>query len=157
MKQGFIASASKVVFAVLVSLGGLVTNAPAQTGFSYLLINAKATGQDHGGGNLTGSVIGGGVLHGTLAGNLSVTGVTGTIATFVETVTFTNDHGTLTVVVNGFIDVTTGQYNAFGPITSSTGKLAGATGHLTFSGTVNFATGVSIEDITGVIQVDLAP
>jgi hypothetical protein len=97
------------------------------------------------------------LLHGTLAGSLTITGVSGTVATFMETVTFTNQHGTLTVVVTGAIDVTTGQFNASGPVTAATGKLFGATGNISLSGVANFATAIFTEDITGVVCVDLAP
>ena len=99
-------------------------------------------------GTTAGNVIDGGLLQGTIAGNLSVTGVSGNIASFVETVTFTNQHGTLTLVVTGAIDVTTGQFKASGPVTAATGKL---------SGVVDFATGIFTEDITGSVCVDLAP
>ena len=99
-------------------------------------------------GTTTGNVIDRGLLQGTIAGNLSVTGVSGNIASFVATVTFTNQHGTLTLVVTGAIDVTTGQFKASGPVPAATGKL---------SGVVDFATGIFTEDITGSVCVDLAP
>jgi hypothetical protein len=150
-----IASLSKILFAVLVSLGALMS--PAQAGVSCHLMNAKAVGEDVGGGNTTARVIGGGLLEGTSAGSLTITGVSGTVASFTETVTFTNQHGTLTVSVTGAIDVITGQFNASGPVTASTGKLSGATGQLSLSGVAHFATGIFTEDITGVICVDLAP
>jgi hypothetical protein len=148
-----IASPTVMVFV----LGSLMTVSPAQAGVSCHLINAKGVGQDLGGGSETGNVIGGGLLHGTIGGSISVTGVSGTIASFVETVTFTNQHGTLTVVVTGAIDVTTGQFNASGPVTAATGKLSGATGNISFSGVANFAAAIFTEDITGVVCADLAP
>jgi hypothetical protein len=151
-----IASPSMVLFGVLVSLGALMST-PAQAGVACHLINAKGVGQELGGGSTTGAVIGGGLLHGTLAGSITITRVSGTVASFTETVTFTNQHGTLTVVVTGAIDVTTGQFYACGPVTTATGKLSGATGTVSLSGVAQFATGIFTEDITGVIHVDLAP
>jgi hypothetical protein len=150
-------SPSLVLLCVLLSVGGLITACPVQAASSNHLINAKAVGQDLGGGSTTASVIGGGLLQGTLAGNLTITGVTGTVASFTNTVTFTNQHGSLTAVLTGAIDLTTGQYNASGTVTDATGKLAGATGNLALSGVVNFATAIFAEDITGAIRVDLAP
>ena len=152
-----IASLSKVFFGVLVSLGTLMTITPAQAGVSCHLINAKGVGEDLGGGNTTAKVIGGGLLQGTIAGSLTITGVSGTVASFMETVTFTNQHGTLTVVVTGAIDVITGQFNASGPVTAASGKLSGATGALSLSGVAHFAAAIFTEDITGVVCVDLAP
>jgi len=142
---------------IVLSLLAAMTVSPARAGVACHLINAKGVGQDQGGGSTTGNVIDGGLLQGTIAGNISVTGVSGNIASFVETVTFTNRHGTLTIVVTGAIDVTTGHFNASGPVTAATRKLSGATGNIALSGVVNFATGIFTEDITGSVCVDLAP
>ncbi len=71
--------------------------------------------------------------------------------------TFTTNRGTLTVVVNGAIDLATGQFNASGPVTAATGKLLGATGNLSVSGVVHFSSGVFTEDINGVVCAELAP
>jgi hypothetical protein len=148
---------STIFLGALVSLGALMTVIPAQAEVSCHLINAKVIGQDLGGGNITGNIIGGGLLQGTIAGHITITGISGTVASFVDTVTFTNQHGTLTVVVTGAIDVTTGQFNASGPVTAATGKLAGATGNISFSGVENFAAAIFSEDIAGTVCVDLAP
>jgi hypothetical protein len=134
-----------------------LTVCPARAAVSCHLINAKGVGQDLGAGSTTGNVIGGGLLEGTIAGSITVTGVSGTVASFTETVTFTNRLGTLTVVVTGAIDLNTGQFNASGPVTAGTGKLSGATGNISVSGVANFAAAVFTEDITGAICVDLAP
>lgn len=148
---------SIMLLGVLLSFGGLITVRPVQAASSCHLINAKAVGQDLGGGSTAAKVISGGLLQGTIAGDLTITGVSGTVASFMEMVTFTNQHGTLTVMLTGAIDVTTGQFNASGPVTGATGKLAGATGNLSLSGVVNFAAAIFVEDIAGVICVDLAP
>ena len=148
---------SRIASPSMLLLGALMTITPAQAGVACHLINAKGVGQDLGGGSTTANVIGGGLLQGTIAGSLTITGVSGTVASFVETVTFTNQHGTLTAVVTGAIDVITGQFNASGPVTAATGKLSGATGALSLSGVAHFATAIFTEDITGVVCVDLAP
>ena len=155
LKFSKFAGSPAMVLGLLLSLGTLTSS--AQAGVSCHLINAKGFGQDHGGGQTTANVVGGGLLHGTLAGSITGTGLTGNIATFVETVTFTNQHGTLTVVATGAIDITTGQFNATGAVTAATGKLAEATGNIALSGTVDFATGIFTEEITGVVCVDLQP
>jgi len=130
---------------------------PVRASTSCHLINARGVGQDPGTGSTTGNVIGGGLLQGTIAGSITVTGISGTVATFTEKVIFTNQHGTLTVVVTGAIDLTTGQFNASGPVTASTGRLSGATGNISVSGVANFAAAIFTEDINGAVCVDLAP
>ena len=141
----------------LLVFGGLIAARPAQAASSCHLINAKAVGQDLGAGSTVAKVIGGGLLQGNIAGNLTITGVSGTVASFMETVTFTNGNGTLTVVLTGAIELTTGQFNASGPVTGATEKLARATGNLSLSGIANFAAAIFTEDIAGAICVDLAP
>jgi len=44
-----------------------------------------------------------------------------------------------------------------GPVTAATGKLAGATGTLVLNGIEDLTSGKFIEDISGLICVDLAP
>ena len=130
---------------------------PAKAGVSCHLINAKGVGKDLGLGKTAADVIGGGLLEGTLAGTITVTGppVSG-LAPFMETIVYSNSRGTLTVVVTGAIDITTGQFNASGPVTAGTGKLSDATGNISLAGVVNFASGLFTEDISGVLCVDLA-
>src|SRR3954463_11376943 len=78
-------------------LVALMAVCPARAGVSCHLINAKGVGQDLGAAGTTGKLIGGGLLQGNVSGNITGTGISGTVASFVETVTFTNQHGTLTV------------------------------------------------------------
>jgi hypothetical protein len=158
-KQGFAARIARrwIVCSALMSVGSWMTATPAQAAVSCHLMNAKGVGQDNGSGSTTGNVIGGGLLHGTLAGSITATGISGAVATFVEIVTFTNQDATLTVRLEGAIDVSTGQFSATGPVVAATGKLSGATGNISVSGVANFTAGIFTEDITGVICADLAP
>ena len=73
--------------------------------------------------------------------------------------TFTTRQGTLTVTVSGTFNVATGNFIASGPVASAsaTGKLTGATGTLLFEGVEDFSTGKFVEDVKGVICLDLAP
>src|SRR5918912_1012370 len=124
-------------------------------------INAKATGvgQELGGGQVqvTAQVIGGGLLHGTYEASFTIVGFSGTVASFEGPIVFTVAGGTLTAQVTGTLDVTNGQFQATSTSITGTGRLAGATGSLTFSGVENLVTGSSTETITGVICVDLSP
>ena len=52
-------------------LGSLMTVSLAQAGVSCHLVNAKGVGQDLGGGSITGNVIGGGLLQGTITRSIS--------------------------------------------------------------------------------------
>ena len=61
------------------------------------------------------------------------------------------------VQIVGTFDVLSGEFSASGPVTGSTGKLAGATGILTLSGVEDFSDGTFLEDVSGSISVNLAP
>ena len=148
----------KKLSSMLLLAGALLTIVPAHPAASCHIIEAKAVGQDDGTGRTMGKVIGGGLLQGTVEGAVTPTSppVNG-IVTFTEIVKFTNGRGTLTVEVAGGINIVTGQFNASGSVKDATGKLAGATGNITFSGVADFTTGLFTENITGLICVDLAP
>ena len=156
MQNKLISRISKAATPWIIVCGVLASGGLASAGVSCHLINAKAVGQDLGAGSTTANIIGGGLLQGTTTGSIVTTGFVFPVASFTETLTFTNQHGTLTVVVSGAIDVTTGQFNASGPVTAATGKLAGATGNLSVPGQANFATAIFSEDISGAVCVDLA-
>ena len=83
------------------------------------------------------------------------TGVVGSSVSFAGPVTFTavDGLGTLTVTASGAVDITTGNFSTSGPITASTELLAGTTGHLTFVGNENLASGAFTETITGQLCV----
>lgn len=146
-----------LLFGAVIALGSWMTVTPAHAGVSCHLIDAKGVGNDNGSGSTTGNVIGGGLLHGTISGTITPTGISGTVATFVEILVFNNQHGTLTVRLEGAIDVTTGQFAASGPVVGATGKLLGATGNISVTGVANFASQIFTEDIGGGICADLAP
>jgi hypothetical protein len=143
--------------ALLLSLCTLLLSTPVQAGISCHTINARGVGQDLGGGNTVARITGGGLLHGTTAASFTVTGLSGAVASFEGNVTFTANRATLTVTVEGTLNVVTGAFQASGPVTSSTGKLADATGNLTFEGVQDLATGRFEEQVTGEICVDLSP
>jgi hypothetical protein len=115
-------------------------------------VHAVGVGQDLGGGNTTATITHGGLLNGTTNAHFDVD-LTGGPPVFpiAGTLTLTTKHGTLTVNLTGTLDVSTGAFNATGPITGGTGKLAGATGTLSFSGVENLATGAFTETITGTL------
>lgn len=124
-------------------------------------INAKGTGQDFGGGQTQADITGGGLLHGTTQGQFTSTATADPhVFTLTGTVTFTpnnTNYGTLTLAVTGTFNTAVGDFAASGPVTGSTGKLAGATGNLTFTGNENLAAGTFTETVDGNICADLAP
>jgi hypothetical protein len=120
-------------------------------------INAKGVGQDHGGGQTTAQIIGGGLLQGTTQGSLVITGLSGTVASFEGTIVFTMNNATLTAQVSGTLDVATGEFSATTSSISGTGKLAGATGSLSFNGVEDLLTGSFTENVTGEVCADLSP
>ena len=133
------------------------TAAPAAAAVSCHVINAKGVGQDVGGGVTRAEILGGGLLHGTTNAAFTITGLSGTVASFTGTIVFTVNNATLTATVNGTLDLSTGEFNATTSSISGTGKLAGATGSLTFSGVENLADGSFKETVTGEICAELAP
>jgi len=120
-------------------------------------IDATGVGQDLGEGRTVAQISDGGLLQGTTAASFQITGLSGTVASFAGTITFTTNRGTLTATVAGTLDLATGAFSATSSSLSGTGKLAGASGSLVFNGVENLATGTFTEVITGSICVDLAP
>ena len=137
--------------------GALLTDSPAYAAVSCHKINAKGVGQDLGSGSTQAQIIGGGILQGTTQGSFSITGGTPPVFLIGGTVTFTTNRATLTVAVIGTFNVATGEFVATGPVTLSTGKLAGATGTLLLEGVEDLTNGKFAEDVTGLICVNLAP
>ena len=113
-------------------------------------VHAVGVGQDLGGGSTIATISHGGRLNGTTSGQFAISGAP-PVFTITGTVMFTAKHGTLTANVAGTFDVTSGAFNAFGPVSAGTGNLAGATGILTFAGVENLTTGVFTETITGTL------
>jgi hypothetical protein len=148
-----------VILSVLVAVAAcLMMTTSASAAVSCHQINAKGVGQDLGGGVTRASIQGGGLLQGTTEGNFSMSPTAKpTVFNIGGTVKFTTRQGTLTVSVTGTFDVATGGFTASGPVTASSGKLAGATGNLTLSGTENLTNGAFTETVRGNICVDLAP
>ena len=145
-------TAVRSMFVIAAAFVGVGTT---QAGVSCHKINAKGAGQDLGGGITTAQIIGGGLLHGTTQGNFSIAGGPPEFS-IAGTVMFTTKHSTLTVGVTGTFNVAMGNFIATGPVTVATGKLGGATGTLTLEGVEDLATGKFVEDVSGVICVDLA-
>jgi hypothetical protein len=100
---------------------------------------------------------GGGLLQGTTEAAFQVTGPTPTGIAFVGDVTFTTNRGTLSVDLDGTLDLTTGEFRSSGDVSGATGKLDGATGTLTLAGVQNLQdpAGSFVETVSGEVCVDL--
>jgi hypothetical protein len=112
-------------------------------------VKAVGVGQDLGGGNTTATISHGGFLNGTTAAHFDITGGSPPVFTIQGTLVLTARHGTLTLNVSGTFNVATGAFDASGSVASGTGKLAGATGTLVFSGVEDLTTGAFTETIAG--------
>ena len=150
-------NASAIRFSVAALIGGVMLVSQAQAGASCHKINAKGIGQDNGNFTTTANINGGGLLNGTTTATFTPTGMVGSVVLFEGAVVFTTKQATLTVLVVGGVDVTTGEFSSTGPVASATGKLAGATGELTLTGVEDLSTGRFAETVTGTVCVDLAP
>jgi hypothetical protein len=153
-----------VLFVVALLATALVA-LPANAGESCHKINASAVGI-----SLTdattnpvvtaGQTSGGGLLQGTTSGESLVTSFdTFPDLPFTGPQTFTTNRGTVTFTVTGVVSIGSEPdgSNAYwndGPVTGSTGKLAGATGNIAVVG-VQAPDGSFTQTMTGEICVDL--
>ena len=153
------------VLAVLLPLLMLVQAGPATAAVSCHQINATGAGQGAAprAGDPPGlirtvaQIRGGGLLQGTTEAAFQVTGVTPTGIAFAGDITFTTNRGTLTVDLDGTLDLSTGDFQASGDVSGATGKLDGATGTLTLAGVQNLLdpAGSFVETLSGEVYVDL--
>ena len=133
----------------LIMAGGV--QAADSDGDGCKTVHATGVGQDLGSGNTTATISHGGFLNGTTVGAFVVTGVSGSIVSIGGTVVLTTKHGGLTATVTGTLNLATGAFTASGPVSVGNGKLAGATGVLTFAGIENLVNGTFTETITGTV------
>ncbi len=153
------------VLALLLPLLMLVPTGPASAGESCHEINAKGAGQGAppqagdppGLIRTVAQIRGGGLLQGTTAAAFQVTGLTPTGIAFAGDITFTTNRATLTLDLDGTLDLGTGDFTASGDVSDATGKLDGATGTLTLAGVQDLLdpAGSFTETVTGEICVDL--
>lgn len=153
------------VLITLALTASTIAPAPAAAGEACHAINATGTGegappQPGDPGNLVRTVAqlrGGGLLQGTTEASFSITDPTPPVFAFSGELTITTNRATLTLALDGGLDVTTGAFEASGPVIDSTGKLAGATGVLTLAGVQDLAdpAGSFTETVRGQICVDL--
>lgn len=141
---------SIVIGSVTVGIGN------AQAGTSCHKIDAVGVGHATSPTTTVADISDGGLLNGTTAGSFTsyvdenfppLVGLAGTVV-------FTVNKATLTVAgTDAYLDVTDGSFTVTWPVTASTGKLAGATGSLTFDGVQDLTTGYFTETVTGTICV----
>jgi hypothetical protein len=140
-----------LVSCALAFAGGAGASGGSPTDAGCRPVHGVGAGQDLGGGNTMATITHAGVLNGTTTAHFDITGGAPPAFTIAGTLVLTTKQGTLTVSLAGTFNVATGVFNASGPITASTGKLAGSTGTLTLSGVENLATGAFTETITGTL------
>ena len=155
----------RAVPALLLPLLMLVQVGPATAAASCHHINAGGTGQ--GAPPLAGDppglirtiaqIRGGGLLQGTTEAAFQVSGPTPTGIAFAGVITFTTNRGTLSVDLDGTLDLTTGDFVASGDVSGASGKLDGATGTLTLAGVQDLLdpAGSFTETASGEVCVDL--
>jgi hypothetical protein len=153
------------VLALLLPLLVLVQAGQATAGVSCHHINARGAGQGAppqagdppGLIRTVAQIRGGGLLQGTTEAAFQVSGSTPTGIAFAGDITFSTNRGTLSVDLDGTLDLTTGDFRASGDVSGASGKLEGATGTLTLSGVQNLLdpAGRFVETVSGEICVDL--
>ena len=153
------------VLALLFPLLVLVHAGPATAAVSCHQVNATGSGQGAApqAGDPPGlirtvaQIRGGGLLQGTTEAAFQATGPTPTGIAFSGQITFSTNRGTLSVDLDGTLDLTTGDFSASGDVGGGTGKLASATGTLTLAGTQDLLdpAGSFTETVSGEVCVDL--
>ena len=129
-------------------------HASAKQGGECKKVEAKGVGQDLGGGNTTATITNDGLLKGSTTAHFDIVGGAPPVFQIDGVVTFTTNKGTLTVSVVGTFDVSTGAFNASGPVTGGTGRFTGSSGSLTFDGVQNLSTGAFTETVEGTVCLD---
>ena len=156
----------RVQVVALLPLLILIPAAPATAAVSCHQITSKGVGQGAPpqAGDPPGlirtlaQIRGGGLLQGTTEAAFQVTSPTPTGIAFAGDITFTTNRATLTVELDGTLDLATGDFQASGDVSEATGKLDGATGAITLTGVQNLLdpAGSFTETVSGEICVDLA-
>lgn len=146
-----------IVAGALTVLGLVADAKPAAAGESCHRIDATAEGQhDFAASTTDAKVRGGGLLQGTTHGLIAPDFSTfdGRHLEFDGLITFTTNKATLSVVVEGVLDLATNTFTAHSVSMSGTGKLAGASGTISLAGAED-ETGHFTESIVGEICDDL--
>lgn len=154
-----------VLLTLLLPVLMLVRAGPATAGVSCHQINAQGAGQGAptragdppGLIRTVAQIRGGGLLQGTTEAAFQVTGFTPDGIVFAGDITFTTKRATLTVDLDGTLDLATGEFGASGDVGGATGKLEGATGALSLAGVQDLLdpAGSFTETVSGEICVDL--
>lgn len=123
---------------------GVGQGAPPQDGDPPGLIRTVAT------------ISGNSLLRGRTEAAFLITDPTPPELVFDGDLTFFTRTGTLTVTLDGTLDVTTGRFRASGPVTDATGGLHGAVGTISFDGVQDLAdpAGAFTETLSGEVCVD---
>jgi hypothetical protein len=143
------------VLAALVTAASSVVAAPAEADAASATfcvpVLAKATGQDLGGGETRATLRFAGIAFATSHATFTTTSVVGAVAYFAGPIVLTPALGrdTLTALVTGSVDTSTGAFRATSSTVTGTGQLAGASGQLTFAGLENLSTGAFTETVSG--------
>jgi hypothetical protein len=126
------------------SATGVGQGAPAQAGDPPNLTRTVAT------------ITGNSLLRGRTEAAFLITDPTPPELGFTGDLKFITRSGTLTVTLDGTLDVTTGRFLASGPVTDSTGGLSGAVGTINFDGVQDLAdpAGAFTETLSGEVCVD---
>ena len=112
---------------------------------------ATGIGQDLGGGQTTATIFVDGVRVGTTTAAFTITGVSGSLASFEGPLTFRPDgvSGTLVAQLVGTVDLVTGRFVAASESLTGTTRLAPVTGDVRIEGVQDLATGAFTETLDG--------
>jgi hypothetical protein len=97
-----------------------------------------------------------GLLRGSTEAAFTITGATPTGISFAGELTFFTQRGTLTLDLEGALDLSTGEFTSSGPVRSGTGRFAGAVGTISLDGLQDLTdpAGSFTETVTGEVCAD---
>lgn len=114
-------------------------------------VHATGVGQDLGGGRTTAIISSHGLRLGATAATFTFTvpGQPGTVASFSGPIVFTDQFGTITTLVGGTLDITTGDFRSSSTNVSGSGLYQAITGSLTFTGSEDLLNKTFTESVNG--------
>jgi hypothetical protein len=138
-----------IVTVAILSLSAAMAAPTQGAGLICVPIYAQGVGEDLGNGNTTATITTHGLLLGTTSASFTITGVSGTTASFTGPIVFTTPIGKLTAQTVGTFDVVSGVFRSTSTSLTGTGAFRSVTGNVTLAGVQNLQTGRFTETVTG--------
>ena len=144
--------AARIVVAMALVVTALAAGTPTSASTAVCIpVRATGSGQDLGNFETVATIFVAGVPVGSTAATFTPAGQDGSTVFFTGPIVFSARFGlgSFTVSASGSVDVSTGVFEAVGPVTAGTRVLRGVSGELTFNGIQDLITGAFTETVRG--------